>query len=68
MRVNTYECDACGVQKQKANHWWIIEIGNTGVLSLSRWGDLDAEDEGVAHLCGEACVQKQISAFMGAKA
>jgi hypothetical protein len=69
MKVETYECNICHKQKQRANRWWKVRMVN-GAIVISPWdlpddtndivaSLLDAED--TAHLCGEECALKHIS-------
>lgn len=67
--IESYTCDQCGTQKKDTNHWWVMSIG-LGNAHLMLW-DQTNEDflngNTALHLCGEACVQKKVSEFMGGK-
>jgi len=67
MKVETFACDVCQVQKKAANHWWRVyaPLPEGGVLVLP-WdsglqlpGYLEAKEP--AHICGENHVLQWIS-------
>jgi hypothetical protein len=73
MRIETYRCDVCGVEKREANHWWWL-AWNEGykralLLSAAVRAQRFSEDDSIAYvrfdLCGEACVVKKLAEFMG---
>lgn len=64
MKVDTYQCEICGVQKAAANHWWKVYPVLGGLIILE-W---DAElvngihpTETPAHLCGESHTLEWVS-------
>ena len=80
-RSVTYTCDRCGVSKKEANHWWLMLVAHEvawyteqlkgQMLVLMPWSLAEAErsnPEGQKfYLCGEECVQKQVSEFMASR-
>jgi hypothetical protein len=65
--VTQYKCDGCGTEKKEANHWWVIAVegGVLHLISLDRAGT--RKWDGFEILCGQECVSKKVSEFMGAK-
>ena len=59
----------CGLLKNPNDRWWMMwtAIGeyNRPVLSLCRWDEDLALREGAVPVCGEQCVQRLQSQFMG---
>ena len=72
MRIETYRCDVCGVEKREANHWWWLgwneSYQRAVLLTAAVRAQRFSEDENVKYvkfdLCGEACVTKKLSEFM----
>lgn len=70
MKVDTFQCDGCGKQKEKSNHWFRgYELPMSGVVIVS-WDVARAVIDGeslpldldkAAHLCGAACVTEWLS-------
>jgi len=63
-------CDGCGAEKKSENHWWrIVPSGaELRVMPLERtivFSERLADDGYV--LCGEFCVTKKVSEWMGAQ-
>ena len=69
-----YRCDGCGADKREANHWWALGIDGRNLIL----GTLESYESGCNELlspwpdaamilCGQDCVTKKISAFMGAQ-
>ncbi len=73
MRQETFTCDICGAVKETTNHWWKLGIDrateNKQLAILPFNDDWEPEDywEERFDLCGESCVLKQVSEFMGRK-
>ena len=65
--VKQYVCDVCGAVKGETNHWY--QIRRLEALHLYRWdfgGECREELSGERlHLCGQACVIRKITEFMG---
>lgn len=59
MKVVGYQCDGCGVMKQKSNHWVLVRVSRRSVRYIS-WSDAEARKPGL-HLCGEGCAAKELS-------
>lgn len=62
-----YRCDGCGVEKREANKWWAITVIVDGLRlqPLHRAEALGLTPSTLV-LCGQECVQKKVSEFMGA--
>lgn len=67
MKVETFACDVCQVQKKDANHWWKVTT-REGIAVIAAWEvttfdgiapNVISEDK-TAHLCGGECVVKYI--------
>jgi len=41
MKVDTYKCDICGIEKKDANHWWkaaeVTQDGKPAGIIISQW-------------------------------
>jgi hypothetical protein len=61
-----YQCDGCGREKREANHWFALRV-SAGVLELTRFERMRDLGPGAEFeiLCGQECVAKKISAWMG---
>lgn len=59
MKIASYKCDECGVQKQESNHWVICLHRNW--LEFWPWSEEMAIKSGFLHLCGEGCAAKVLS-------
>ncbi len=69
MKQESFTCDVCGARKGEANHWY--KIRSLEGFHVYRWdffgeGASDYDDE-LIHCCGEKCVMKSLSDFMGKK-
>lgn len=69
MKIETYRCDVCGIQKGETNHWWIITLPDLASparseLILSPATDDQHRDSNDFDLCGAACVQKKVAEFL----
>lgn len=74
MKVDTYKCDICGIQKQDANHWFRAFTVPGGAIILT-WDAV--KDDGsmpsfestpgffvvknIADICGADCVTQWLS-------
>jgi hypothetical protein len=69
--ISVYRCAGpnCGIVKSSTDRWWLMWTSFTDlkvpVLYLCPWDETIAEREGTLHVCGERCVQKLQSQFMG---
>ena len=72
MKIDSWKCDGCGVQKKDANHWFkgyqLVEKGiviapwDTGEAFIAGGGTLSLDiDRADAHLCGASCVTEWLS-------
>ena len=62
MKVNSYKCDGCGIQKGETNHWYAISPTAVSII-VSAWHDGD----GYAHYCSDACVVKAVQQWLSAQ-
>lgn len=64
-------CDVCGTEQGQGNHWFVITlIDAPRRLMLGPLGSEDSilgENKLVLHLCGEGCVTKTVSEFLGTR-
>jgi hypothetical protein len=66
-----YRCAGpnCGLLKNSADRWWLMWTSSDAhgrpVLSLCRWDEEVALEEGALPVCGEQCAQRLQSQFMG---
>ncbi len=66
MKVQTYACDVCSIQKQPSNNWWKVYVVEGGAIVLQwdttlpfdYYGSVDKAD---AHLCGQKCILEWLS-------
>jgi len=74
MKIDTYKCDVCGKQKGDVNHWWVLWTRGKNptfqiALELRTWNEESLKGAVWAdkhfHLCGQECVLKQVTEFMG---
>ncbi|HEY1463377.1 MAG TPA: hypothetical protein VGF44_08165 [Terriglobales bacterium] len=69
--ISVYRCAGpnCPEVKRSHDRWWLMWTSFTDhkvpVLYLCPWDEDIAEKEGTLHVCGERCVQKLQSQFMG---
>jgi hypothetical protein len=76
--IKQYKCDGCGAEKREANHWWAVTVQQIDTRALG--GEDDAipafvltelqraeycDIDITAVLCGQECVAKRASEFMG---
>lgn len=81
MKVESYKCDGCGkLRASDANRWWVLcklqlgqQLPRSDQPGAPIWNLrlVAFEDRvgtpGEIHLCGEDCVQKKVSEFLGGK-
>ena len=66
-----YRCAGpnCGLLKGSSDHWWLMWTSfgeyERPVLYLCPWDEKLAAREGTLYVCGESCVQKLQSQYMG---
>ena len=72
--IRQYKCDGCGAEKREANHWWAMVVagGELRLTTLERFESAfmarqDPWKYAAIILCGQSCVSKTVSAFMGAQ-
>ena len=69
------KCDGCGATKGTVNHWWMVaeklmhpangDNPPVAGIVVIPWDERFVKQ--VKHYCGQACIQKAVSEFMGAK-
>ena len=75
-RIVSFQCDRCPSVKGEANRWWMVEmqpvIATNKVEKRAEYPLLTLEPFDVQRLtptkrilCGQECVAKEISEFMG---
>jgi len=62
-----YSCDQCGAEQAQTNHWFVAYIEGQR-LTLQPLHGNEAGRAGAKRfdLCGEACVVRKVSEFLGA--
>jgi hypothetical protein len=58
--IQEFRCEICGLVTSSPTHWFVIGCGET-TLTVHRWNDAVANQEGARHFCGEAHAQVYIS-------
>lgn len=70
--ANTVTCNLCGAVKKDVNHWYAVVTLPGQVITIITWSV--AEEFFAAnkpslkealHLCGQACVRKELDRFFG---
>jgi hypothetical protein len=66
MKREIYQCDQCSAEQQQTNHWFVVYIEGRK-LTLQPLVGNEAGRSGAQRfdLCGEACVAKKVSEFLG---
>jgi hypothetical protein len=69
MKVDSYKCDQCGKVKGEVNCWWTYHSGGVGfyLIPFASATEADLQASYARHLCGRACVQRELEAFMEEK-
>jgi len=71
MEIKAYKCDACGRERQQANHWFVARIGEA--FHIYHWeffyGECDGEGSkdtsiDIKHICGQECLGKMLQPFL----
>ena len=62
-RQETFHCDVCKAKRGEANHWFLLNPHALSIV-IGAWEEEDARQEGIIHLCGEACVLKRVGEFL----
>lgn len=66
--IKQYKCDGCGALKKEANRWWVLRVANTETILMTiERGEQISIAEGDLILCGQDCVSKKNSEWMGGK-
>lgn len=64
MKIDSYACDVCQVQKKAANHWWRgYKLSDAQGVVIVEWDSTTVEpvENFEAHLCGASCVAEWVS-------
>jgi len=65
MKVDTYKCDQCGIQKGVTNHWWRgYAFGDCKGIVVIEWDGIPPTEnvkDFEAHLCGLSCLSEWVS-------
>ena len=65
MKVDTYQCDGCRIQKKETNHWFRgYKLLDQQSIAIVEWNGTPPSDEvenSEAHLCGASCVTEWVS-------
>jgi hypothetical protein len=67
MKVASWTCDGCGVQKGEMNHWWLVDGRDLNKFICGPWNETAAGIEGFRHICSENCAIKELSQWLGKK-
>jgi hypothetical protein len=63
MMYENVTCDVCGIDKKKANHWFMV-FEDKGTLRVGAWNVLSPKRLSMKHLCGQACVHRLVDVFL----
>lgn len=65
MKIDTYQCDICQVQKRDANHWFRgYKLSDQRGIVIIGWDAIptgDVVEDFEAHLCGADCLHQWLS-------
>jgi hypothetical protein len=66
--IKQFKCDGCGSEKKEANHWFTVSIFE-GTLRIQRLETAMRAGltEDMEIICGQECVAKKVSEWMGRK-
>lgn len=71
MKVDSYKCDGCGIQRGDGNHWFKFRAypneGNGAEFIVNDWKSEGTEYPNTVHLCSDACVVKTVQAWLSAQ-
>lgn len=66
MTVKSVQCDGCGAMKGHTNRWWKMRCGERLYLfPADQMTDTERHADEHIDLCGEACVIKKVSEYLG---
>jgi hypothetical protein len=63
MKVDSFKCDGCGIQKGANNHWFIVSAVDLSI-HVSAWV---SDAHGWDHYCSDACVIKAVQRWLSAQ-
>lgn len=61
-----FTCNICDAERKETNHWFYARLMELGIQFLS-WEHADPgelEEDGIAHICGQACAHKMLDVFL----
>ena len=64
MKIDSWSCDICGVQKQRTNHWFRGYQLSAGGIVIIPWDappTADNVEDFEKHLCGADCSTQWLS-------
>ena len=62
-----FVCDICGSPKNPESRSWYLARSHAPLgLRVFSWDEDEAGIEGVRHLCGQRCLQREIASFADA--
>ena len=64
MKIDSWKCDICNVQRREANHWFRAYKLISGGVVIIHWDEKPTGDDVEnfeAHLCGADCVTQWLS-------
>jgi len=71
MKVDSYKCDGCGIQKGENNHWFKFRSypneGNGSEFIVNDWNNKSEDYANTKHLCSDACVIRMVQSWLSAQ-
>lgn len=71
MKIDSYKCDSCGIQKLDTNHWFKFRAypneGNGAEFIVNDWNDKSSDYPNTLHLCSDGCVIKTVQGWLSAQ-
>lgn len=69
MQAMVFKCDNCNSERKEANHWFVARAqddSSSSFAAFSLWpfNETTAVYKGAKHLCGEACLNAEQSAWI----
>lgn len=67
MRIDTFKCDICGIQKGDTNHWYSLEKTCPNDRATLILIAAIYTDTAYMHLCSDACIIKAVQGWLSAQ-